>query len=127
MSVNGEVHIPHEMNFLFPLSLTTPDGFTMKLLFGQSSVSQGLKAKLDDLYDAGKDAAKTYAAAETGKDFSAMKHVVQYDHSLLKVFDKVQLWNLTAIGSWEYPCILFDYGPGHQINTRILDDGPACS
>lgn len=109
MCVNGETHVPPKMNFYFQLSLTTPEGFTMSLLLGQSHVGHGLWGEVKDLYEAGKHAAKACDAAEEEDDYAFLKQTYQFGKAVSGLFDDKNLWHLTAMGSLAYPCAVFEY------------------
>jgi len=62
MCVDGTLDLPLKMNFYFPLSITTPEGFQMNLLLGQCHVKHGWLKRAKELYPDGKDAAAKLCA-----------------------------------------------------------------
>jgi len=132
MCVNGETHWPHKMNFFFHVDITTAEGFTMKLILGQSHVGAGIWSTVKNLYDAGKSAAKACDAFEDGDDYALMKQSYKFGKAVDNLFDSSKnLWHLTAVGTLKHPSSLFDYRPAdlfHKKNpkashTRLLCTG----
>ena len=127
MCVNGDFQLPKKMNLYFPLTLTTPAGFAMKLLLGQSHEGVGFEAMMHALADAGKAVYKGCVAAEEENYFGMAMQTVQFANNIKNLFGGGNPWHVTVIGSEGYPAAAIPQTTvrSKAYNPSLLCVGPA--
>jgi len=125
MSVKGNYETPKELNFYFPVTITTPQGFAMNLLLAQSGHTRALVQKLKAIspeakvlykavtFDAEVDSVEAFA-------FMATMEFISLLVDLLK--DLENPWYVTVKGTKDWPSVSATKGL-----PRILGIGPTRS
>ena len=105
VSVHGQLDLPEEMNFYFPLAITTRTGFTMKLLLGQTGTgANGWLAVADYMA-----ATSSYVAGcinlAVGQPVMGCAMLVAFG-TILNLLIGRNPWYVTAIGTQEWPAVV---------------------
>lgn len=112
MSVHGEFSPPQEMNFYFPLTITTPQFYQMNLLLGQTGTGHGWVQLFKDLAADVADNFESCVEAEEGDEPEATENAIDaLQESADIVNDIVDLlgsnpWYVTVIGSQDHPAAI---------------------
>ena len=107
LHIDGGTAIPTEMNFYFPVTVTTDRGLVLKMYLGQNGSGKGWKGDLKTVGEAAKDGYDAYKDLEQGKWWDSFKSCYDFLKDITGLGSD-NTWSLTVVGTPTYPAFIAD-------------------
>lgn len=106
---NGDTKIPKEMNFFFPVKMTTDTGVVLWMFLGQNGSGKGWLGDIKVAVEAAKEGYEAYKDADEGNLWDSFTSVVKF---LSKTAEFAGLftnaWTVAVVGTTGHPAFIAD-------------------
>ena len=105
LHVDGSTQIPTDMNFFFPVKVTTENGIVFPMFLGQNGSGKGWKGDLETAGEAAKEGYDSYKDLVDGKLWDSFKSFVKFLEDTAKLGSEND-WSLAVIGDTAHPAFI---------------------
>lgn len=129
LHADGGTQIPSDLNFFFPVKVTTESGITLQMYLGQHGTGKGWKGDLEAVGEAAKEGYDVFKDLEGGKIWSSLKDFRKFLDDLAKLGSE-NSWSVIVVGTLLDPAFIADLEyrqspyPATYTTSQLICGGP---
>ena len=129
LHIDGGTQIPNELNFYFPVKITTETGITLQMYLGQQGSGKGWKGDLEAAGEAAKEGYDVFKDLAGDKLWSSFKDFKKFLDDLAKLGSD-NSWSVIVVGTLLDPAFIADLEfrqspyPATYTTNQLICGGP---